>query len=64
MSVRRQPGRARAAIRSVHAAAMVTGLSVGLAALGRHAEAVIAAATAVLLISIALLWALKQEDRR
>lgn len=64
MKLRHQPGRARGAIRAVHAAAIVTGLAVGLAAMRRPAEAVLAGAVAGLLISLALLWALKQEDKR
>jgi len=57
-------GRARYAIRAAHAAAIVTGLAVGLAALGHPAAAVIAAAIAALLVILALNWALRQEDLR
>lgn len=57
-------GRARHAMRAAHVAAIVTGAAVSLAAMGRPAEAVIAAAIAALLIIAALNWALRQEDNR
>ncbi|MCA1199165.1 hypothetical protein K9B35_14400 [Sphingomonas sp. R647] len=56
--------KARRAIRAAHAATIVVGIAVALAALRRPAEAVIAAAIAAFLIILALLWQLKQEDKR
>lgn len=56
--------KARAAIRIAHAAAIVVGIALGLLAFRRPAEAAIAAAIAGLLIILALLWQLKQEDKR
>ncbi|APR53340.1 hypothetical protein CA223_05340 [Sphingomonas koreensis] len=64
MSLRHQSGRAAGATRAAHAAEIILGLAVGLGLMDRPKEALIAFAIAVLLISIALRWALKQEEKR
>lgn len=64
MSARFPSGRASVAIRVTFAAEIILGLAVGLALMKRPHEAAIAGAVAGFLISIALRWALKQEDKR
>lgn len=56
--------KARRAIRAVHAAAIIVGIALALAAFGRVASATIAAAIAAFLIILALLWQLTQENKR
>jgi mannose/fructose/N-acetylgalactosamine-specific phosphotransferase system component IID len=56
--------RARRAIRAAHAAQVVLGIAVALAVAGSWAGAIGAIVIAAALTTIALLWALKQEDHR
>lgn len=56
--------KARRAIRAVHAAAIIVGLALALAAFGRTTAAALAAGVAAFLIILALLWQLTQENKR
>ncbi|MCP3729286.1 hypothetical protein M9978_02495 [Sphingomonas sp. MG17] len=56
--------RTRHAVRATHAAAIAAGVAIALTLNGRLGPAIAVIAVAVALIIAALLWALKQEDRR